>query len=467
LAELEEQIGRSMVRIAKLEAENAAAKSRIAELERENRELRQLLEDERRKGKRQASPFAKSLKENPKKPGRKPGPEYGNRSRRAIPKKIDRRETVECPMWCSRCGGRVKLDHVEKQYQTDIPPVTPTTTEFTIQVGVCVVCGREARDRHPEQISDATGPVGGVQIGPRAIALAAHLNKSCGMSWERIAAVFRQVFAFEVSRSGLCRSLRRLACRGQPLYDTLREQIRSEPVISPDETGWRVGGASAWLHTAATPQTTVYSIAPGRGFAEAEYLLGEDYAGFIVPDGWAPYRNFIMAVIQTCLAHLLRRSSSLQDVPRSAESREWLEAISATLKEGLALRDRRSGYTEHGYAIACGRLEAAFDRLLDNPALDDDTLKFAAYLVRSRHEIFVFLDEPDLPATNFRAEQAIRPAVVNRKMSGGNRTWAGAADQEVITSLFRTWTQRGRDIIASCIRLLTATTSARALALVR
>lgn len=460
-------IAELQARLAKMEAELAAAHVRIAELEAENRELRRLLEDERRKGKRQASPFAKALKKDPKKAGRKRGSEYGKQARRSMPKKVDRRETVQCPMWCPHCGGRVKLDHVERQYQTDIPPVEPTTVEFTIQVGVCEQCGRHVRERHAEQTSEGTGSVGGVQIGPRAIALATHLNKSCGVSWERIAALMGQVFALKVSRSGLCRALRRLACRGQPLFDKLREQIHNEPVVSPDETGWRVGGEPAWLHVAASPTTTVYLIARGRGFAEAETLLGADFAGMLAVDGWVPYRRFDLAFIQNCLAHLLRRSAGLQDVPRSDESRRWLEAISAKLKQALALRDHRDEYSESGYAIACGRVEAAFDRLLDDPALDDDTLKFAAYLVRTRHEIFVFLDEPNLPATNYLAEQAIRPAVVNRKMNGGNRTWAGAHDQAVVTSLLRTWAQRGRNIIQSCVALLTAATPAKALALIR
>jgi len=74
--------------------------------------------------------------------------------------------------------------------------------------------------------------------------------------------------------------------------------------------------------------------------------------------------------------------------------------------------------------------------------LEDDTLRFAAHLVRERHELFVFLDHPDVPATNHRAEQAIRPAVVNRKMSGGNRTWRGANDQAVVVSLLRTCADR-------------------------
>jgi transposase len=178
-------------RLERLERDLARANARIAELEAENRELRRQLEDERRKGKRQAGPFSKgSRKSDPKKPGRKLGTAYGSQFNRRTPSKIDRREVVACPLWCEHCGGRVRLDHSEKQYQTDIPPVEPTTIEFTIDVGVCERCGRQVRGRHPEQTSSAAGQVGGVQIGPRAVAAATHLNKNCGMSWRRIATFF-------------------------------------------------------------------------------------------------------------------------------------------------------------------------------------------------------------------------------------------------------------------------------------
>ena len=55
---------------------------------------------------------------------------------------------------------------------------------------------------------------------------------------------------------------------------------------------------------------------------------------------------------------------------------------------------------------------------------------------------FWFLIDPRIAATNYRAEQAIRPAVVNRKVWGGNRTWRGAAAQSIVTSVIRTGEQR-------------------------
>jgi transposase len=44
-------------------------------------------------------------------------------------------------------------------------------------------------------------------------------------------------------------------------------------------------------------------------------------------------------------------------------------------------------------------------------------------------------------ATNWRAEQAIRPAVITRKGWGGNRTWAGAGTWQALASVLRTASQ--------------------------
>ena len=60
--------------------------------------------------------------------------------------------------------------------------------------------------------------------------------------------------------------------------------------------------------------------------------------------------------------------------------------------------------------------------------------------------VFLFLRDPSIDATNWRAEQAIRPAVVIRKVCGGNRTRQGADTQQVLSSVVRTARQRGLDL---------------------
>jgi len=89
-------------------------------------------------------------------------------------------------------------------------------------------------------------------------------------------------------------------------------------MVSPDETGWRVGARLHWLWVFATPDTTVYAIRPGRSFDDATAILDAAYDGVLIRDGWVPYRQFTAALHQTCVTHLLRRTRTLRlDHPRS------------------------------------------------------------------------------------------------------------------------------------------------------
>jgi len=108
--------------------------------------------------------------------------------------------------------------------------------------------------------------------------------------------------------------------------------------------------------------------------------------------------------------------------------------------EALALRNRRDEGTISSRELrtAKGKIEEKMDRLLDEPDLHDESLRFAIHLLRYGDGMFLFLDRPDVDATNYRAEQAIRPAVINRKTSGGNRSPLGAHVQSILMSIQRT-----------------------------
>jgi transposase len=70
-------------------------------------------------------------------------------------------------------------------------------------------------------------------------------------------------------------------------------------------------------------------------------------------------------------------------------------------------------------------------------------------------DLFTFLRQPVLDATNWRAELAIRFGVIPRKLRGGSRTWAGARAQAVLMSVWRTCWQQGRcalDFLSQLLR---------------
>ena len=217
--------------------------------------------------------------------------------------------------------------------------------------------------RHALQTSDALGAAA-AQLGPNVAALVVELHTELGMPLEKVVRVLRTQFGLSVTKGGLVQLLHRTADAAAPAYAALREQVRQSPVVTPDETGWRVNAILHWLWAFATPETTVYAICDGRGFADAAAVLGPDFAGVLVRDGWVAYRGFKKAPHQTCLSHLLRRCKDLQAAHPDSP---WAGAVQAVLRDGLALRDRSNAgeISEHGLASARGRLAARLGRLID------------------------------------------------------------------------------------------------------
>ena len=356
---------------------------------------------------------------------------------------MDETHAAPVPAACPDCGGTVAVTRVASQYQEELPAVRPVVRRFDIEVGHCSQCRRRVQGRHVLQTSNALGAAG-VQLGPGVVALVVELHTEMGVPLAKVAHLLRTTFGLQVTSGGLAHVLHRAARAAAPAYTELCEQVRNAPVVTPDETGWRVGGVRHWLWTFVTSETTVYAICPGRGFADAATVLGTDYAGVLVRDGWAPYRCYD-GLHQTCLNHLLQRCKQLrEDHPHS----RWAGEVQAVLRAGLDLRDRCNAgeLSEHAMATARDRLNARLGRLIDAPPPLDDAERFAAHLATEFPAVFLFLWDPSLDATNWRAEQAIRPAVVIRKVCGGNRTRHGADTQQVLASVVPTARSRLRRV---------------------
>ena len=448
-------------RIEELQRENARL---IDDLDRTTRDrdrwkrrsenLKKQLDEARRAGKRQAAPFAKDRPQGSgKPPGRRPGAQYGRQGSRRRPPKVDETHAAPVPTACPDCGGAVEVTRVASQFQEELPRVRPIVRRFDIEVGHCSQCRRRVQGRHPLQTSDALGAAA-VQLGPGLASLVVELHTEMGMPLAKVAGLLRTRLGVQVTTGGLVRLLHRTARDATPAYRELCRQVRNAPVVTPDETGWRVGGEPSWLWTAVTPETTVYAICPGRGFDDAATVLGTDYAGVLVRDGWQVYRRY-KGLHQSCINHLLQRCTELQ---RKHPYSLWGPKVKAVLQAGLDVRDRcRNGeLTRHGLDSLRGRLEARLGRLIDAPPPLKDAKRFAKHLANEFPAVFLFLRDPSIDATNWRAEQAIRPAVVIRKVCGGNRTRKGADTQQVLSTVVRTARQRRLDLPTLTAEILRA-----------
>jgi transposase len=307
-------------------------------LRAENASLRRRLDEARRAGKRQAAPFSKGdPKKDPAKPGRKSGEDYGTKAHRPVPDHVDEEIRVPLPDACPCCRGELEFEDEVDQYQAEIAWVRGYVRRFRISRGRCRRCGRRAQGRHPDQTSDALGAAGS-QIGPRAVAIAAQLNKELGVAMGKVCQIL-QLFGITVTPGGLYQAIGRLAAAAQPTCQALVLAVRESAAVAADETGWRVAGWRQWLWAFVGDRgVTVYLIAPGRGYEQAAGVLGPGFAGVLERDGWAPYRRFEHAQHQTCLAHLLRRAGELI-ADSIAGQAKIPHAVRRLLLDALAVRD--------------------------------------------------------------------------------------------------------------------------------
>jgi len=214
-----------------------------------------------------------------------------------------------------------------------------------------------------------------------------------GLSHQRAARVLELGYGLKWSRSRVGRAWERLGNLAAPACQRLPSRLPQSPVVWLDDTGWRVGAQPQNLRVLLSEQVTVYLIEPHRGYAEAAAILGEDYAGFLVPDGARCFYGLEQALHPSCLEHLIRRCREMTRMASAAAARFPL-AVRRLLQQGLDLRDRyrQGSLSGHGLAVATGRQ------------------RLAKHLRRQPPHLFTFLRCPGWEAANHVAERIVRPA---------------------------------------------------------
>jgi len=163
------------------------------------------------------------------------------------------------------------------------------------------------------------------------------MKSKYGLSYGDICGLFQDGFDISISRGGATQIVLRAAQRSREIYDTVKDMVRGSDAVYPDETGWKVGGRLQWLWAFVTHLATLYVIRPSRGHDVAEDVLGADYDGRIIHDGWSPYDFFTHAIHQQCLAHLLRRANELLE---RASDRAAFTALTGSAESPRAGRPR-------------------------------------------------------------------------------------------------------------------------------
>ena len=433
-----------IVQVDRLQDRNARLTTTI-------KELRKQLVAAQRAGKRQAAPFSKGRQTSkPRRPGRKPG--MGNFSYRKPPSV----EELTAPITdvtvtadsCPGCGGILEHEGESLAYVTDIPEMPrPEVRGYRVQMCRCRDCGRRVRGRHPEVGPDQYG-ASAHRVGRRVMAAAHVLHYGVGIPVRRVPSVLRALTGVELSQSAITQdALRRARGAVGDGYRRLRESVRESAVVHTDDTGWRVGGESAFLMAFETEDVTVYQVRSRHRNEEVREVVPADYAGVMVTDRARSYDAQALSGVrqQKCLAHVLRSISEVIET-KVGRGRSFGKRLSELLREAMELREseRRGEVADYGGETERLRREVSH-HLRDRPLSDRDNWRLQNELGWQDDcgNLLRFLDDPGIEPTNNRAERALRGAVIARKVSHCSRNETGADAFSAFTSVIRTLARHG------------------------
>jgi transposase len=436
--------------VMRLEEENRKLWKEVEHLKEENAALREenrRLKEELQKLRLKLFGLKPSKKKEEKDPGspsnktRKRGPPFGHKgASRRRPERVDRTVVLR-PGCCPDCGGEViEIDesNPRERYSEDIVPVPLFVTRYIIKQGYCPTCKKVV---YPE-VPDA---IGNRHFGIRFLLYITYLRFVVNLPYNKMAQLLNDTYQAGVSEGTLVDYIRLAAEIFGPEYERIKREMR-EMNCHYDDTGQRVEGGNRWLWVFINREAVLYHTSKNRGKKVVVEVLGEDYDGVTVQDFYPSYDG-APGVKQKDWAHLLRDARDLVEKrkppPGAKEFHEGLQGIFHDAKEAeeelKTARERKKTYR---------RFVRRLKEFAGGDYEHDDVKKLAKRTLKYRHEMFTFILVPGVEPTNNAAERALRPCVVQRKISGCHRTEEGATNRDVIMSVMGTMNLQGKDFLS-------------------
>lgn len=289
---------------------------------------------------------------------------------------------------------------------------------------------------------------------------AAHaLHYGVGIPVRKVPGVLELLTGVKLTQGAITQdALRRALGPVGQAYEGLRAAVRERPVVHTDDTGWRVGGESAFLMVFETDEATVYQVRPRHRNEEVREVVPGDYQGVLVSDRGRSYDAQALAQVrqQKCLAHILRSISAVVET-KYGRGRSFGKRLKELLQEGMALWRAYHAGEVVAFALEASRLKASITHHLRNRTLPDrDNQRLLDEIGWHHHRgnLLRFLDDPTIEPTNNRAERALRPAVIARKVSQCSKNGAGAYAFSAFTSVIQTLRRGGTPSMVEALRHL-------------
>jgi transposase len=438
LAEKDGQVRRQAEEIANQRQQIAEAEKQIADAEKQIADLeRQLALRKQNSTNSSKPPSSDGLAGEPrgrgrrKKSRRKVGGQPGHRGAHRPLAPIERVDQIHSvlPEQCQHCGHALAtqieevqtVGAVQRHQVTELPPIQARIIEYQCHRVICPECGESTRAAVPEL---AAG-----HFGPQLAALIAYLTVVCRMPRRVVEALLGQVLGIEISLGSTQKCWEEASQAVAAPCQELQQQLKQEPVLNIDETGWRTNGDKRFLWAFVAARYVVYTVAATRGSEVLIRLLGSVFQGILCSDRFSAYLKYHSGKAQFCWAHLKRNLLGIVEFTKSsAVERFCRDALAEHARLFRLWHKFRSGQIDRNQLVLRSipiekRIFVLAERHLDSSHREVRNL--ATALFEHNQRLFTFLDHEGVEPTNNSAERALRTGVQWRKICFGNRSAKG------------------------------------------
>ena len=353
---------------------------------------------------------------------------------RKKPKKIDRLEIVKIKK-CPSCGSSnlSKCKETTEHIQEDIILPKLETIKYVHPHYYCKGCKKVVT-------GVGAGEIPGSYIGPNAKSVAGFLRYDVKISTRDIKKIFKQLCNLNIvpgSIPGFNNQLRKISVK---IYDDIQQIIKQGSFCHGDETGWRLGSDKYWLWSFSNAIASFFHIDKSRGQKVVKQILGDEFNGILISDFLSAYNKIKAKGKQRCLIHLERDIKKVLACNEDKPVKMYCENL-------LKLLDRaKQLHEDYKYKkIAIKKFERKRELLVESlkdfnfPLPDKRHLnRFSKRLIRHKNELFTFLYYPEISSHNNKAERHIRPNVIFRKITFGNRSEKGMLNHSILMSIIQT-----------------------------
>ena len=452
------KLGKEEVLREDWESTPGSVRELVKKLVQENEELREKInklegrlgEIEERLGQNSKNSSRPPSKDEPWKKKETKGKETGSRKRGGQkghkggqrhlykPEECNAVEEVK-PETCGHCGGKLRGED-ENPYRhqvVEIPPIKPEVMEYTLHKLACADCGHRTRAKLPRGVTQKG-------YGERLTGLVGLLSAHHHQSHRLVQELLREVFGVVISIGGINRLRQEINEAVAGRVEEAKSYVQNQEAMNSDETGFtqqngdgkNPSNKRGWLWGLRTPLVSYFEVVLSRSQETAKSLIGSSFKGIVTSDRYGAYNWLPLEQRQICWAHLKRDIVAISE--RSGVSGQIGNAL---LKRQYRLfrwwHRVRDGTMSHALFIeAVSHLRRGFQQELERAAALPisskektplaKTVRTCRQILKVEPALWTFVHHPSLEPTNNAAEQALRPAVIWRRLSFGSKSQGGS-----------------------------------------